>query len=197
MAARGYTTATKVALLLGTDGYATLSDNQADRMAGGLIEAAENWIDAYTGRAWLTGGTVVGERHPIENGRVWLKQRPITAVSAVRIGGLFDSASLLTVTTDYIVEAARGLIVFRGYSRSEVSVDYTVPQTVPADVSEAAGLIVAGWLGTSGGDAELSNIFKSVATDGQRFEWRDPATMPEVPAVVEKLLGRWRRLVVV
>jgi hypothetical protein len=205
VASKGYTTATKVALLLGTDGYAALSVNQADRMSQGLIEAAENWIDAYTGRAWLTGGTVTGERHPIENARVWLKQRPITAVTAVRIGGRFETLALLTVTTDYVVEVSRGLITFRGYSRSEVEVDYTVPQTVPADVAEAAGQIVAEWLRLGASSAQLAaasaaaGAFKSVRVDDEELVYRDArdlsivATLPAVPATVEKLLGRYRQ----
>lgn len=179
----------KLAVLLNV----ALTANQTARLSGGLIEAAEQWIDAYTGRAWLTGSPVVGERHPIESGHVWLKQRPITAVSAVRLGGLFDSATLLTVTTDYVVDAARGLITFRGLSRSEVAVDYTVPQTVPADVSEAAGLIVAGWLSGTAGTVDSNSGIKSWAVDGERLEYRDAAALGAIPAAAVNLLSRYAR----
>jgi hypothetical protein len=189
LAARGYTSAAAIALLLN----ATLTANQTARLSGGLIEAAEQYIDAYTGRSWLTGSPVVGERHPIQNARVWLKQRPITAVSAVRIGGQFETGSVLTVTSDYVVDAARGLITFRGLSRSEVAVDYTVPQTVPADISEAAGLIVAGWLsGTSGAVGSSAGI-KSWSVDGERIEYRDSAVLGVIPVAAVNLLSRYAR----
>lgn len=172
---------------------ASLTGNQVARLNGGLIESVENWIDAYTGRSWIAGSPVVGERHLIENGRVWLNHKPITAVSAVRIGGLFDSASLLTVTTDYVVDAARGLITFRGLSRNEVAVDYTLPQTVPADIAEAAGLIAAAWLGGATAEVGAAGTFKSITTDGQQLVWRDPVTRNEIPVTAQKLLARYCR----
>lgn len=172
--------------------------SQIDRMNGAL-EAAEQWIDGYTGRAWLTGSPVVGERHAIEQAKVWLKQKPITAVSAVRMGGLFETATLLTVTTDYVVDAARGLITFRTQTRSDAqaSVDYTVAQTVPADVTEAAGLIVAGWLGSASLATGAAGTFKSITTDGQQLVYRDPSTISTVYVTVEPLLRRHCRPVLV
>lgn len=171
---------------------------QASRANGWLIEAAEQWIDAYTGRSWLDGGTlgaITAERYQIENGRVWLKRRPITAVSAVRYGGLFATAVLLTVTTDYVVDATRGLVTLKAYVRGEVSVDYTAPQTVPTDIAEAAGQIVAGWLtaipAQVGGSA--AGTFKSVRIDDEELVYRDLATMPAVPTTIEHILARWHR----
>lgn len=205
MTAKGYTSALKIALLLGQEGYAALSVNQADRLSGGLIEAAERWIDGYTGRAWLEGGTVTAERHELTNGRVWLNQRPITAVTAVRLGSPFWSLSTLTAGSDYVVDLTRGLLTFRSFTRlntwssalREVEVDYTAPQTVPADVAEAAGLIVAGWLQAEQAQAGAASLYKSISTDGQQLVYRDHATVGAIPAEAERLLGHYCRPVLV
>lgn len=183
MALLGYTNAEKVALALGRD----LEPDETARYAF-VAEAAEQYINATTGRGWL-GGPVTAERHTIQSGRVWLYQRPITAVTAVRIGGRFESPALLTATTDYVLDAARGLIVFRGYSSSEVEVDYTVPATVPATVAQAVTELTKAWLL----GATANSMFKRWSMDGQSFEYRDPAELGAVPSVVEQLLAQWRR----
>lgn len=200
--AKGYTTATKVALLLGTEGYAALTVNQVDRMNNGLIEAAENWIDGYTGQSWLDGGTVTAERHEIANGRVWLKHRPASAVSAVRLGSPFWAMTTLTPASDYVADLTRGLLTFRSYTRirttssnpAEVEVDYTTAQTIPAAVAEAAGLIVVSWLRDQQAGVGAGSIYKSISTDGQQLVYRDqPTALSEIPAAAEKLLSRYCR----
>lgn len=195
MAARGYVSLADIAHLLGTDDAAVLTINQVERINGGLLEAAENLIDAYTGRAWLTGATVVGERHTIQGGRVWLNHKPITAVSAVRLGGAFETGALLAATTDYVVEPARGLITFRDQSWGDVAVDYSVPQTVPADVAEAAGLLVVGQLTSAAALTGSAGLYESISMDGQTLRYRNAAQLGQgvVLPSVEKLLARWRR----
>lgn len=138
----------------------------------------------------------MAERHTIQCGRVWLTTRPITAVSAVRLGELFCTPRTLTVTTDYLVDGPRGRLTFGRYLSGEVEVDYTVPQTVPADIAEAAGLIVTGWLREAAPLSGAAGIFKSMAMDGQTLVYRDPAIESlEVHPAAELLLRRYCRLV--
>lgn len=119
----------------------------------------------------------------------------MVAISAVRLGSPFQTLTLLTAGTDYVLDATRGRLSFRGgfCEGAEVEVDYTVPTTIPADVAQAATELTKAWLM---GTPSSANLYKQIAIDGESRTYRDPVDMGSVPPVVEQLLSRYRRPVI-
>jgi len=141
-----------------------------------LIEAAENWIDKYTQRAWLVS-SVTAELHTLttwpptsySHYRTWggsdwwdwsnsnrrdaiitLNVAPVTAITAVRARGLYVGAPITTLpATDYeIMDPNLGqLLIAATYFAQRLSIDYTCNTPVPADIKYAASLLVSYWVG--------------------------------------------------
>lgn len=188
MAVKGYSNQERVRLALGR----ALSDDEIGRHDF-VAEAAEAYIDGCVGRGWLEGA-VVAEPRPVEGGKVWLRRKPITAVSVVRSIWPFSSTTTLTAVTGYLVDVRRGLVTLSADSQRAggmVEVDYTYPQTVPADISEAATLLTAHWLASYKPEAGL---YKQIAVSGDlSLTYRDQADLGTVPGTVEELLAHYRR----
>lgn len=143
MTAKGYITADKVEDMLGTSFTATqLAQCEA------LIERAEAYIDAETGRGWLVG-TQTNEAHVVDSQNIYLKYVPVSSVTTVLArAGLGETETTLTADEDYeVVDLTTGHIrlVYPGdYDR--VRVTYAPVATVPADLQQAAIEIVAAWM---------------------------------------------------
>lgn len=189
MAARGYTDAAKVAALLGR----ALSSAEQARAAA-LIEPAERLIDAYTGIGWLMGA-ITGELHTA--GMFRLRGAPPIAsieqiVASTRYGADGDYTLL---TTDWSLDPASGWLTLGGtlgeswgtYDR--VAVDYTPSTELPADVGEAATLLVAHLMVPTLDAASIAYSQYAIGQD-QRLTFR-PKTA-DLPPEVELLLRHYR-----
>lgn len=156
MVAKGYSNQLLVADALGThDGVVPVL------MLDTLLEAAEDWIDRRTGRAWL-GSTVTGEPHVLTGDQplIWLRQAPVTGLTAVTARTLWAGSvvSLLPGSAYELMDPARGkVLVSSSYYYSQLAISYTTSAPVPADIQLAATLLVASWarpmignLGSSG-----------------------------------------------
>jgi hypothetical protein len=159
-----------------------------------VLEAAEQHIDRRLGRGWL-GGAVTNERHDADGPLIYLKQRPITAVTAITLRTYLSTAvETPTLTSGYEVDAERGLVILAGGYRwpayDYVLVSYTVPATVPADIAHATTLLAAHWLPLAAQGE--SGAIESFTVDGLSVRYRDAATaagVPAVPDAVEHILA--------
>jgi hypothetical protein len=180
--AKGYTDAAQVALYLGL----ALTDAQ-DAAAAALVDAAESWVDSYTGRAWLTGA-VAGEVHTEPGVLVQLRQWPITSVEAVTVVRQRHWAAVATplnAATDYQVrEARRGVLWVTPWRVADyLTVDYTPEATLPAAIGQATTALVAGWLRPAlqgvGSDVKSFSAFGQVS-----MAFRDEPVPPAVTALL-------------
>lgn len=141
-----YTTAAQIAAYLGL----TLTAAQQTQ-AGVLADAATAWIDRYTGRSWQIASPVTDEMHQLVGNTVYLDQRPVTAVSAVKTRSRYADAPLTTLDASQyeLLDADNGVLLILGWagSGSLALVTYTHTATAaPADVQLAASMIAASWL---------------------------------------------------
>jgi hypothetical protein len=138
-----YTTHAKVAAYLGM----TLSAGQQTLITNDLEPAMRLYIDRYTGRSWETSSPVTAELHTVYGGVVYLKQRPVTAITAASyrsqsIGS--ESTALTSGSTYELLDATNGTMLAYVPDGSLVSVSYTHSGTaVPADIAHAATLLVS------------------------------------------------------
>lgn len=155
MVAKGYSNQYLVADALGThDGVVPVL------MLDTLLEAAENWIDRRTSRAWL-GSTVTGEPHTLTGDQplIWLRQAPVTALITVTARSLWAGSvvSPLPSSAYELMDPARGkVLVSSSYYYSQLAVSYTTSAPVPADIQLAATLLVASWARPMIGNAAAS-----------------------------------------
>lgn len=163
MAAKGYSNKNLVADALGThDGVVPVL------MLDLLLEAAENWIDIRTGRGWL-GTTVSAEPHYLSGdvALIWLRQAPVTAVTAVSARTLWAGSAVTTLpgTAYELMDPQRGkVLISSSFYYSQLAVSYTTNIPVPADISLAATLLVASWA-------------RPMITGNMSATTMDPATM--------------------
>lgn len=162
--------------------------------------SAEAWITDYTGRTWETG-PILAERHEPFGPTLYLTQRPLVSVEAVRVGCWYaTTVRTLTPPQGVYVDYAHGRLRFPwwgygsaygGYDYAEV--DYTPDDTVPAPVGLAAAQLLADGMvaATSGGGGNLAGYsvfgqvsvqFRPVAGDSS-----DPMTVAVSPTVVSLL----------
>lgn len=141
-----YTDATKIAAYLGV----TLTGAQQTQ-AGINAQAASDWIDEYKGRSWQDDGTVTDEIQTIVGDRVYLKNRPVTAVSSVKTRTYYPDLGSTTLADDQyeLLDGANGLLLIKGWAASDVValVSYThTATTPPSQIGLAATIIAASWL---------------------------------------------------
>lgn len=201
---RGYSTVGSVAQYLNT----TLSAaGSAEGTAA--LSAAEEAIDAYTGRAWLTGA-ITNERVMVEGPYIYLRALPVSSVSAVT-GRYYGSTATTTLAVDVDYEEydlTRGLLIFSSYHPhldsqgfpaygrpyDYLQVSYTPGTALPASITRAATIIAArgmrSYVTGGAGDA----VERTAGDVTLRF---DPSAIQAPwPAEVTKLLAPYRRSLV-
>lgn len=143
MANKGYTTNADVAAYLGT----TFTGAQP-ALCDAMIGAAEDFIDATTGRAWAVPAVVNELHYGIEGQILQTRQAPISAVTAISARSIYGGAEWALAGTDYeIADASRGIILLPLWpSYDRVSVSYTVVPTVDASIVLAAKMLAAFWM---------------------------------------------------
>lgn len=180
--AKGYTDAAQVAAYLGV----TLTDDQ-DAQAAALVAPAEAWLDAYTGRAWLTGA-VTGEVYTAPGALLQLRQWPVASIesiTATRQAYTDAETTTLTANSDYQArDLSRGLVwvapwLFYDY----LTVAYTPTATLPATIQQAATMLVAEWLRPALDG--VSSAVKSYSAFGQvSVTFRDEPVSPALQALL-------------
>ena len=190
-----YTDATAIAGYLGV----TLTAGQQTQ-AGVLANAATAWIDRYTGRSWQDDGSVTDELHEVVGDTVYLKNRPVTAVSSVKVRARYADAGVTTLDSGSweLLDAANGVLLILGWASDSLAlVSYTHTATaaaVPDDVALAATMIAASWLG----QALRPNTqgVESVSVGQNDIAVKFAASRGSVPAEALAILNGYRRVVV-
>lgn len=143
-----YTDAAAIANYLGV----TLTAGQQTQ-AGVLAQAASDWIDEYKGRSWQQETPVADELHTLLGDRVYLNNRPVTAVSSVQTrAAAFVGFGWTTLAEGQyeLLDGANGLLLIAGWSASSdalVQVSYTHTATEPpSTIALAATMIASSWL---------------------------------------------------
>lgn len=141
-----YTTADKVAAFLGL----TLSAGQESLITDDLEPAMSAYIDRYTGRSWGVSSPVSNELHTVYGRAVYLKNKPVVAITAVsyRSPAIGATGTALTSGDTYeLLDATTGMLMVSAPLGSLLTVSYTHGATsVPADIAHAATLLVAAQL---------------------------------------------------
>jgi hypothetical protein len=189
-----YTDAAKVANYLG----ATLTSAQQTQ-AGVLAQAASDWIDRYCGQSWQDDGSVTNALHTLVGGRVYLNNRPVSAVSAVstRQPIIGSGWSLLDSDEYELIDAQNGVLLVSGWAWTGVDTRVTYTHTAtaaPAPVGLAATMIAASWLAPTmaAGTAGLESI--SVGQGDISIKYS--GDRGDVPAEAVNLLSGYRRWVI-
>lgn len=197
MPAKGYCTLQDAERVLGQE----LTSTQA-KHALVLLEAAEQWIDRYQGRAYAVA-TITDELHVVEAGFVRLNSRPVTAITSVSASAYPaiapESTVLVAAETYRLLYPLDGLLyVGRSYDGYLLTVSYAASSTVPANVRMATAELLAHWLRpiTDGITADVA----SYTVPGEisvTYAGADAGggTRRDIPGTVYELLGR--RLVIV
>lgn len=141
-----YTDATKIAAYLGL----TLNSPQQTQ-AGVVADAATAWVERHTGRSWQIASPVTDELHEMVGDTVYLNQRPVTAVSAVKTRERYADAATTTLGASEweLLDAANGVLLILGWATAGLLalVTYTHTATAaPDDVELATTMIAAAWL---------------------------------------------------
>lgn len=147
--ALGYTT---IARIQQRSGLTLSASQQAE--ATELIEAAELFIDQYTGRSWVYTNTLQEERFTPVGRLVHLSRYPVASVSQVRVRSTYPGSEYTTleIDVDYeLLDASNGILALRSPIRigsSYVYVTYTpVAASVPDPRLELAATdLVLYWL---------------------------------------------------
>lgn len=144
-----YTDSSKIAAYLGV----TLTAGQITQ-AGLAAQAASDWIDQYKGRSWQAATPVADELHTMTGDRVYLNNRPVTAVTSVKTrSSAFVGSGWTTLATGQyeLLDAANGVLLIQGWSASSdalVQVSYAhTGTTAPPTIAFAATMIAASMLG--------------------------------------------------
>lgn len=188
----------KTALLVaGTTDDATLTK---------LLEAADAFISAHTGRAFEGGAFT--ETHPGGARLVFLRNYPVDVIDSVRVDAnrLFATETI-RAATGYVVHADRGVIESLdgpflpprpGRTSADwpgaVQVTYSTPTAVPAAVKEAFAQLVGHWYALAKTGEDLGHVLLTEFTDTsgtKTYPWA-LAGGPKVPAGVLRLLAPYR-----
>lgn len=149
MVARGYTTKELVAAELGV----TLTSAQ-NTQCDGLIAEAEDWIDQESGRVWISASPITAEVVTVPtDGVVYLRNRPVTAISAVTVRPPLINSTVTTLVDDStfeLMQAAEGILVISSaYAGYLATISYTHTNNagaLPGSIQRAATLLVAHWM---------------------------------------------------
>ena len=141
-----YTDAQRIAYYLGV----TLTSAQQTQ-AGLAAQAASDWIDLFKAQSWQGSSPVTDELHALLGGTVYLKSRPVSAVSAVSTRQRVVGATwtLLGASQYELIDAANGVLLISGWASPglDVRVTYTHATVPPAHIAFAATMIAASLLG--------------------------------------------------
>jgi len=180
-----------------------------------VADAATEAIDRYTGRSWQAS-TVTAELHTVLGRTVRLDVTPVSAISLVRMRSQAIGASWTTLAdgTGYeLLDAAGGLLALSGaydviasdspgYGQI-LEVTYTVGGGVPAPITLAAEMLVAGSLASAQGVSNQAQGIKSYSVGGElsvtyftSTELGNASASAALPAGVRALLDAYRRPVV-
>ncbi len=177
-----------------------------------LAAAATEHCDRLTHRTWQNTGSVASELVGVEGPFIFLKHRPVVAITNMTAQDISVSAPVLPLVSgvDYrLVDAAAGMVTMmnwwnlwitnnrdtiRDIAGSHlgklVSVDYTTSEAVPKDIVLAATMIAADWLQPTM-TPEMSG-YKQISISGAVS-----VTMADraVPALVTEILAGYRKMV--
>lgn len=195
----GYTTYQAV------EGYLGITLTVGQRaVATGVIEAATTWIDRHTAQSWQAISPVADERCellPQTGGglRVYVKRRPVVAVTAVKTRSLLADATVTTLTSgDWeLLDAAAGLLLIAGWTSGDAValVSYTHSQTsAPNDVQLACQMIAGSWL-TSALRPDSAGV-QSISVGQNDLAVTYAANAHSVPAEALQILAQYRRVVI-
>lgn len=137
-----YTTHAKIAALLGV----TLTAGQQALVTDDLEPAMRAYVDRYTGRSWGVSSPVTGEAHTVYGGVVYLKNKPVSAISAATYRSLSigsDPTTLVVDSTYEVLDATNGVVLVAAPDESLVSITYTHGDALPADIGLATAWLVA------------------------------------------------------
>lgn len=161
MAQKGYCTRAQVGDELGLV-LTGMQETQVDL----LIEDAEQVIDRLAADAWMETSPVSLEPHTPTGAYIELLNRPVSAISLVRVRALSvgTTPTTLTAGSDYeLIDAARGTLLVPGYAGQWVEVSYTFSAPCPPDIRRATIILVAEWfrprlLGSTGQTVESVTV---------------------------------------
>ena len=194
MAPRGYATHLQVASYLGVT-FTAAQTIEAEL----LIEAAEHYVDARTGRVWLSDA-VTDEAYYAPYGPLLFLRRAPLASATVTIkarAGVSATETTLTVTDDYEVEdLATGRIRIPGaLSYDRIRVTYTPVAAIDQVIALAVKQLVGFWLRPS--LTGSSDRLRSIAFGSDlRMEYADVVKEGGVPPEVAALLASKSRVAV-
>jgi len=172
-----------------------------------LLDAADSFIAAHTGRAFAGGSFT--ETHAGNTTLLFLRNYPVSAVSSVRVDAArqFGTDTILATTT-YVLHADRGVIESVGgvFLRSRgrrgsagapgtVQVTYsTATEAVPGAVKEAFSQLIGHWYRLAKTNEDLEGVLlteKSDGTDSKSYPWALAGGL-RVPAGVLQILAPFR-----
>jgi hypothetical protein len=189
-----YTDAQKIQNYLGT----TLTSAQQTQ-AGVMSDAATQWVDRYLGRSWQATSPVTDERHSIIGDRVYLTHRPVVAVTSVKTRGIYEGATVTTLSaTQYeLLDTVNGVVLLDGWSSGDELALTTYTHSVsnaPADVQLAAAMIAAGWLAGSMSPGTLGA--ESIAVGQNDINIKFGTRRGDVPAEALSILNGYKVVVI-
>lgn len=182
----------KVAGYLGVD-LTGLQLTQVDR----LLPAADAFITRYCGRSFGLATALTGERHTVMGGLVFLLNRPVASVQAVRVRswGIGATTEALVAASSYeLVDGNAGILAVSCNAVGQLlEVDYTPGQTTPGDVTLAATMLVAHWLRPHlVEDGITPDVKRYTVGQDLTVEYRDDAASGVAPVAVTALLATYR-----
>lgn len=182
-----YATLADVESFVGPTG---LSDDAFDA-ASGLLEAASDFIDRYTGKTWAPG-TVAGEVHRAYRDstggqvQIVLARPPVGSISSVSYRSAYLGATpvvLLAGTGYELIEATRGLVFVNVAHGDLVTVTYASAPTVPDDIKAATAMLAVHWARTAQDPTALTLAKLEAGT--ARLTYRE---VTDLPADIKALL---------
>lgn len=184
--------------------YTGLVFSQAQQAAAtGLIDAASTWIDRYTGRTWQAASPVTDEPCALMlqavGLRCYVKYRPVTSVTSVKLRSLLPDASVTTLSASSweLWDAAQGLILLDGTSTANLVALVTYAHTAttaPADVQLACSQIAGAWLTASLQPEALGVASLAVGQNDLSVTYRTDGH--DVPPEARRILDQYRRVVI-
>lgn len=184
-----------------------VSGTDDDPLLTALLDAAESYVAAHTGRRF-DGGTFT-ETHPGSTPVVFLRNYPVTAIGSVRVDA-HRQFGLETVLdpSGYVLHAERGVVEATGgpFLRPRggrwasdwpgtVQVTYsTATDAVPGAVKEATAQLVGQWYRLAKTTADLAGVLLTEKTDAdgtKKYSWSLAGGL-KVPAGVLQILAPFR-----
>jgi hypothetical protein len=133
--------------------------------------------------------------HSIIGDRVYLTHRPVVAVTSVKTRGIYEGATVttLSVTQYEMLDATNGVLLLDGWSSGDDLALTTYTHSVsnaPADVQLAASMIAAGWLAGSMSPGTLGA--ESIAVGQNDINIKFGKRRGDVPAEALSILNGYK-----